>query len=64
MKKLEQVEKALEEFDERKSKTSEQRMQELVDRLEIINPDNDKDFERSTRRIDVLEDMLDIMNEH
>ena len=63
MKKLKQVEKALEKFAERHTNTSEQRMQELVDRLEIINPDTDKDFERSTRRIDVLDDMLDIMNE-
>jgi len=64
MKKLKQVEEALEKFDERHAKTSEQRMQELVDRLEIINPDDDKNTARASRRIDVLEDLLDIISEH
>ena len=38
-------------------------LQKIYDRLEVINPDNEKDEDKATRRIDVLEDMLDIMNE-
>jgi hypothetical protein len=61
MKKLKHVEKALEEFDRRQSKTNIQR---IYEKLQIIDPDNEKDQEQASRRIDVLEDMLDIMNEH
>lgn len=60
MNKFKQVEKSLEEFDKRQSKTHIQRIYEM---LEIIDPANEQDQEQASRRIDVLEDMLDIMNE-
>ena len=42
-------------------KNPEQRLKELFDKC---YPEDGQDFEKASRRIDVLEDMLDIMNEH